>query len=78
MWLFSFELFKFKWTTSDVTKTCIKVILIWFFCWARFAEISSGDDTGKSSPELSEHEEKAVEVDTDVNVHNSSNILLII
>lgn len=38
----------------------------------KFAEISSGDDTGKSSPELSEHEEKAVEVDTDVNVHNSS------
>jgi len=45
---------------------------------ARFAEISSGDDSGKSSPDLSEHEEKAVEVDTDVNDHTSSNILIVI
>lgn len=38
----------------------------------KFAEISSGDDSGKSSPDLSEHEEKAVEVDTDANDHTSS------
>ncbi|KAI5445097.1 DNA-binding protein RHL1 isoform X1 [Lathyrus oleraceus] len=30
----------------------------------KFAEISSGDDSGKSSPDISEHEEEAVEVDT--------------
>ncbi|KAI5445098.1 hypothetical protein KIW84_013377 [Lathyrus oleraceus] len=42
----------------------------------KFAEISSGDDSGKSSPDISEHEEEAVEVDTNVNDHNSSNILM--
>ncbi|XP_020213759.1 DNA-binding protein RHL1 isoform X2 [Cajanus cajan] len=29
----------------------------------KFAEISSGDDSGENSPDLSEHEEKAAEVD---------------
>ncbi|XP_061348020.1 DNA-binding protein RHL1 [Gastrolobium bilobum] len=39
----------------------------------KFAEISSGE----SSPDLSEHEEKVVEVDTAVDDRNSSNILLV-
>ena len=47
------------------------------FCWSRFAEISSGDDSGENSPDLSDHEEKVAEVDTAVNDHNSSNILIV-
>ncbi|KAG5007436.1 hypothetical protein JHK85_025978 [Glycine max] len=43
----------------------------------KFAEISSGDDSGENSPELSDDEEKVVEVDTAVNDHNSSNILIV-
>ncbi|QCD92508.1 hypothetical protein DEO72_LG5g574 [Vigna unguiculata] len=42
----------------------------------KFAEISSGDDSGENSPDLSDHEEKVEEVDTAVNNHNSSNILI--
>ncbi|ESW24538.1 hypothetical protein PHAVU_004G139000 [Phaseolus vulgaris] len=38
----------------------------------KFAEILSGDDSGKNSPDLSDHEEKVVEVDTAVNDYNSS------
>ncbi|KAL2999237.1 hypothetical protein AAZX31_09G148900 [Glycine max] len=38
----------------------------------KFAEISSGDDSGENGPELSDDEEKVVEVDTAVNDHNSS------
>ncbi|KAG4941885.1 hypothetical protein JHK87_045756 [Glycine soja] len=38
----------------------------------KFAEISSGDDSGENSPDLSDHEEKVAEVDTAVNDHNSS------
>ncbi|XP_027925037.1 DNA-binding protein RHL1 isoform X2 [Vigna unguiculata] len=38
----------------------------------KFAEISSGDDSGENSPDLSDHEEKVEEVDTAVNNHNSS------
>nr|KYP71414.1 DNA-binding protein RHL1 [Cajanus cajan] len=44
----------------------------------KFAEISSGDDSGENSPDLSEHEEKAAEVDNSVNDHNNSNILTVI
>ncbi|XP_027358828.1 DNA-binding protein RHL1 isoform X2 [Abrus precatorius] len=36
----------------------------------KFAEISSGDNSGESGPDISEHEEKVVEVDTTVNDHN--------
>ncbi|CAK8532315.1 unnamed protein product [Lathyrus sativus] len=44
----------------------------------KFAEISSGDDSGKSSPDISEHEEEAVEVDTNketavIDVDNEDN-----
>ncbi|KAJ1390045.1 hypothetical protein SESBI_37761 [Sesbania bispinosa] len=39
----------------------------------KFAESSSGDDSGESSPDLSEHEEKVLEVDTDANVIDIDN-----
>ncbi|XP_045814438.1 DNA-binding protein RHL1-like isoform X1 [Trifolium pratense] len=41
----------------------------------KFAEISSGESTGNRSLDISEHEEKA-EVETDVNDHSTSNILI--
>ncbi|KOM41438.1 hypothetical protein LR48_Vigan04g163600 [Vigna angularis] len=41
-----------------------------------FAEISSNDDSGENSLDISDHEEKVEEVDTVVNDHNSSNILI--
>ncbi|TKY44927.1 DNA-binding protein RHL1 [Spatholobus suberectus] len=43
----------------------------------KFAEISSSDDSGENSPDLSEHEEKVAEVGSAVNDHNSSNILIV-
>lgn len=46
-----------------------------FSYWFRFADISSGDDSPKSSPDLSEHEEK--EVNAEEKDHNIINILMI-